>query len=681
MTIRGRLYFLSFVVLFVISLMGAITYYKGDSILTGLVNDAGMEVVGSAAQNIDGKLDRIENIVITTAEAVRDAMLRFNSTHEDEVEETLVALTGRTKDRGVLTLFMGHEQDGRFSDGSGWKEPADYDCRARSWYREAVEKKGRIVLTAPYVDGITGKIVSSVVVSIYDNNGNLLGVVGADFDLDEIVSYVNSLGIFGKGNGILLLGDGTIMAGHRKEDILKANLTKDEKFPDALKNVGKKMIAGGAGSELYSYLGEEKQMFYSATRRGLSLGILFPVDELRALIRGLTFVLLAIAAVALVVVAVVVTVITRGLNRSIRSMEAATKRLGAGELTVRFDASGKDEIAAISRELNGMAASLQEVMIAIRRESDETAKHADTLASLSEETLSSMEEVSASIVKIDDVMQHSSSALEETNASIEEIASGAQAAARASAEGAEGASGASEAANASLIEVRSAASNIKTASEESENAIGKIRILARSVEEISGFVDTITSIADQTNLLALNAAIEAARAGEAGRGFAVVAEEVRKLAEESARAANQVNRLIEGLQKNSEESISATEKTGAILGETIRGVEATVQKLADAARSMSVVTQAVQNIAAVSEEQAASSEEMTSAVQSVTEATLRAVESMGSIKAASGETARAAEVIAAEAQAMAATSETLSRLVDRFVIDEGGAGGLMPYKP
>ena len=681
MTIRGRLYFLSFVVLFVISLMGAITYYKGDSILTGLVNDAGMEVVGSAAQNIDGKLDRIEGVLMTAAEAIRDSMTRKGAVGEEEVEKIVMTLTSIMKGDDILFLYMGHEPTGKFSDGFGRKKPEDYDSRARSWYKDAVKNNGRVILTDPYADSITGNIVTTMAVAIKDDKGSLLGVVGLDMNLDGITEYVNSLGIFGKGNGILLLGDGTVMAGHRKEDILKANLTKDEKFPDALRNVGKKMIAGGAGNELYSYMGEEKQMFYSATRRGLSLGILFPVDELRALIRGLTFVLLAIAAVALVVVAVVVTVITRGLNRSIRSMEAATKRLGAGELTVRFDDSGKDEIAAISRELNGMAASLQEVMIAIRRESDETAKHADTLASLSEETLSSMEEVSASIVKIDDVMQHSSSALEETNASIEEIASGAQAAARASAEGAEGASGASEAANASLIEVRSAASNNKTASEESENAIGKIRILARSVEEISGFVDTITSIADQTNLLALNAAIEAARAGEAGRGFAVVAEEVRKLAEESARAANQVNRLIEGLQKNSEESISATEKTGAILSETIRGVEATVQKLADAARSMSVVTQAVQNIAAVSEEQAASSEEMTSAVQSVTEATLRAVESMGSIKAASGETARAAEVIAAEAQAMAATSVTLSRLVDRFVIDEGGAGGLLPYKP
>jgi methyl-accepting chemotaxis protein len=68
--------------------------------------------------------------------------------------------------------------------------------------------------------------------------------------------------------------------------------------------------------------------------------------------------------------------------------------------------------------------------------------------------------------------------------------------------------------------------------------------LSNTVSGISGFVATITQIADQTNLLALNAAIEAARAGEAGRGFAVVAEEVRKLAEDSNRAAVEVGKLI-----------------------------------------------------------------------------------------------------------------------------------------
>jgi methyl-accepting chemotaxis protein len=90
-----------------------------------------------------------------------------------------------------------------------------------------------------------------------------------------------------------------------------------------------------------------------------------------------------------------------------------------------------------------------------------------------------------------------------------------------------------------------------------------------SENNVSSFVSVIACIADQTNLLALNAAIEAARAGEVGRGFAVVAEAVRKLAEESARAAQNVNGIIAELQGNAQESIKAATDAGRMLEETL----------------------------------------------------------------------------------------------------------------
>ena len=76
MTIRGRLYLLSFVVLFVIAVMGGFAYYRGDAILSSLMDEAGMEIIKGAAQTIDGKLDRIEGVLLTAAEAIRDSMTR-----------------------------------------------------------------------------------------------------------------------------------------------------------------------------------------------------------------------------------------------------------------------------------------------------------------------------------------------------------------------------------------------------------------------------------------------------------------------------------------------------------------------------------------------------------------------------------------------------------------------------
>lgn len=673
MTIRGKLTGMAAVVLAVIVLMAGITYYRGDAMMRGLVNNAGMEVVVNAATTLDERFNSVDGMLLAAAESIRHAMTQLGLSGEEDTEKLAAALTKQVRSVGIGSVKFGHEATGRLSDGTGWKAPADYDARVRPWYKSAVAAgEGKVFFSEPFRDMIANTLVISVSTPIYDDAGKLLGVVVGDMDVQSMNKYVVALNLFGKGNGMLLLKSGIPVAYSAEEDVLKTNMLRDEKIPEAVRNIAKKMVAGEKGFETYTYQGEERQIFFMPTKRGFFLGILFPVSEIAAMVHALTTVLLGIAAAALVVVALVVFLIVRGLNRAIGSMKRATDKLGAGDLTVRYDDSGRDEIAQISQNLNAMVSSMREVMTSIRKESDETARRAETLASLSEETLSSMEEIAGSITKVRDMMEHSSSALQETNASIEEISSGAQASAQATGEGAEGATKASEAASGSVDEVNEVIGDIRKAEGESDKSIVRIKELAQSVDDISGFVSTITSIADQTNLLALNAAIEAARAGE----------EVRKLAEDSARAAQEVDKLIGGLQKRSEESIAATETTGRILDETMKKAAATQERLRGAVAEIGKVAEAVQSIAAVSQEQAASSEEMTSAIQNVTESTTDVVHSVGSIQSASEETAKAAEAIATEAQEMAAASENLQSLVARFVLhagDENG-GGLVPMK-
>lgn len=104
------------------------------------------------------------------------------------------------------------------------------------------------------------------------------------------------------------------------------------------------------------------------------------------------------------------------------------------------------------------------------------------------------------------------------------------------------------------------------------NSVVTVETLNNGMEEVNGFLASITSIADQTNLLALNAAIEAARAGDAGKGFAVVADEVRKLAEESANTANQISKIIERIRR----------QTGQVLMEVNKGKVAAIEGKAKA---------------------------------------------------------------------------------------------------
>ena len=137
MTIRNKLIAMALVVLLAIATMAAVTYYRGESIITGLAETAGMDVVKSATSNIDSRFQKIEGLVATVAEAVRYSSTKLGVTDEEEIEEILVAFTKQAQGSGIGSFKLGIEATGKLSDGSGWKEPETYDARTRPWYKQA----------------------------------------------------------------------------------------------------------------------------------------------------------------------------------------------------------------------------------------------------------------------------------------------------------------------------------------------------------------------------------------------------------------------------------------------------------------------------------------------------------------------------------------------------------------
>lgn len=182
--------------------------------------------------------------------------------------------------------------------------------------------------------------------------------------------------------------------------------------------------------------------------------------------------------------------------------------------------------------------------------------------------------------------------------------------------------------------VREVVQSIRLVNRTGETLQDKMRALGLQAEGIGGVMNVISDIADQTNLLALNAAIEAARAGEAGRGFAVVADEVRKLAEKTMDATQEVGRSIEAIQEATRDSVKEAAGSAEIIARTTSVADASGTALAEIVSLSSDNSGVVASIASAAEEQSAAAEEINKAVSSISRIAADSSEGMAQAAAA-----------------------------------------------
>ncbi|WP_391856568.1 methyl-accepting chemotaxis protein [Vibrio cidicii] len=513
---------------------------------------------------------------------------------------------------------------------------ADYDPRVRPWYKDATAA-GKQIITTAYQDAITNALLVTIAEPVR-HNGKLVGVVGADVLIDQLINDVISLDA-GKNAHAMLIDsqDGTFLAHPNKALSLKPVNTLLKQF--TMQDIER---AASQGAIEEAIVNGQQKLFYFVKVPQTSWMFAIEMDRateeasLSQLMREMLITATLITAAVIAAVYWLVGFLFRDLGRVSHALEEIAS--GEGDLTQRLEPRSDDEVGKLAENFNRFVGNMHTMV----------SKLSEVSASLSEQakmTAQQAEERSQRISLQQDEINMVATAVNEMAAATQEIAGNADHTAQ----------NAEEAVSACVhgsSQVTQTQGSIQNLSEEVQVATNVIQELEAHGNSINTILSTIQGIAEQTNLLALNAAIEAARAGEQGRGFAVVADEVRVLSQRTHASTQEIQQTIEKLQGTTSQAVGIMDDSRALALTSVDDANSAAVSLTQIHTAVVRISDMATQIASAAEEQASVTTEITRNTEG--------------IRDVSNELAAEAHEAAAQASMLSDLSHELEQEIRRF---------------
>lgn len=558
----------------------------------------------------------------------------------DGVRRNLVDVAG-TDEANVMAVWISDLDASVLTQSDGFTSDADWDITGRVWY--PCTQTGETILTEPYIDSSTGKLILSAVSPVFDEAGEtVLGAAGFDLSLDHVIDIMSGYKIGKKGYMTLLSEDGMVVY-HPDEEKIQQNLSDLGASPRLVDAVGAKTeqflkykIDGGTKYGVVAQAGDT----------GYTVISNIPFTEYYSLLVGMViaFVVIFVAGIFLIVVSIKRS--AANLTRPILELNETAQKLAAGDLDVQLDIVAQDEIGELGNSIGETVRRLKEYIAYIDETAEVLAQMADgrLRVDLKNEYAGEFQKIKTALLNISSSMNE---VMEGINNSADQVSAGASELANASQVLAESSGTQAASVEELVATTASITEQVQASREDAEQsaratgrvtemmkqnqenmtmmmeAVGKIDETSQQVVQI---IRTIEEIADQTNLLSLNASIEAARAGEAGKGFAVVADEIGKLALESSKAASMTkdligvsmdeihkgNKIAGTVMASLEESVAAVNEVNGMIKKTAENALTQAEQIDQIRTGVEEIAQGIQDNSAASQETSATSEELAS---------------------------------------------------------------------